>query len=157
MTRGTIWTIILQIMQLIKQNTSYALRALLHMGAASDQEAFTAGELAEAVGTTTDFMHKIMQSLRQAGIVDSRRGPAGGFRLSRPVTEISLLEITAALQGAPTISRCIIGLDMCEWSANCPLRSTWVRVQKMLEEALRDTTLGDVLGVAGPDGERPRQ
>jgi len=139
-------------MQIIRQNTSYALRALLHMADAVDQTSFTAEELADVAGTTTDFMQKIMQSLRQAGIVASRRGPTGGFRLGRPSDQIALLDITAAVQGQLAISRCIMGLDLCERSSTCPLRSTWTQVQHLIEQSLTNTTLADVLG-ASADAE----
>jgi len=139
----------LQNMQIIKQNTSYALRALLHMAAAPEDDSFTAEQLAEAAGTTTDFMHKIMQSLGQADLVISQRGPGGGFRLARPPEEVCLLDITGAVQGPLTVSRCIMGLDLCDRSDNCPLRATWEHVQGLVERALTETSLADILGRAG--------
>ncbi|MGC9318914.1 MAG: Rrf2 family transcriptional regulator, partial [Armatimonadota bacterium] len=92
-------------MELIKRNTGYGLRALLHMCSRESDEAATAEELAEAADTTVDFMHKIMRSLRERGIVTSKPGPGGGFRLARTPDEIDLLEIVVAVQGAFEVNR----------------------------------------------------
>lgn len=136
-------------MQLIKQNTSYALRALLHMAGFPEDTSFTAEELADTAGTSTDFMHKIMQSLRQSGLVASRRGPGGGFRLGRAPEDLPLLDIATAVQGPFAVSRCIMGLELCDRSPTCPLRATWMQVQSLIEGSLRDTTLADITEAAG--------
>jgi len=135
-------------MQVIRQNTSYALRALLHMATADQQDAFSAEQLAQVAGTTTDFMQKIMQSLRQAGIVTSQRGPSGGFRLARPPETIALLDVIVAVQGPIAISRCALGLDLCDRSPLCPLRGAWTQAQQLIEQSLSQTTLAQVVASA---------
>lgn len=135
-------------MEIIKQNTSYALRALLHMAGCAEDTIFTAEELADEAGTTADFMHKIMQSLRQSDLVASRPGPGGGFRLGRAAGDLTLLDITTAVQGPLAVSRCIIGVDLCDRSGACPLRSTWLQVQDLVEGALRGTTLASITEIA---------
>ncbi|MEA3401150.1 MAG: Rrf2 family transcriptional regulator [Armatimonadota bacterium] len=134
-------------MELIRRNTGYGLRALLHMVARGDDEVASAEELADAADTTVDFMHKIMQSLRDGGIVTSKRGPGGGFRLAREPEEIDLLEVVMAVQGPFEVNRCVMGLDVCERAESCPLRPTWVRIQEELEEGLRGTSLAEIDGL----------
>ena len=155
-------------MELIKRNTGYGLRALIFMASHGEEaaagtvaeegatategraeQALTAEELGEVADTTADFMHKIMQALRDAGIVASKRGPGGGFRLARDPGDITLLEIVNAVQGEVRVNRCVIGLDVCERSAECPLRPTWMRIQRELAEGLGGTTLADVLAASG--------
>ncbi len=136
-------------MELIKRNTGYGLRALTFMASHEGDQAFTAEELAEVAGTSADFMHKIMQALRDASIVRSRRGPGGGFRIARDPGDITLLEIVNAVQGEFQVNRCVIGLDVCERSVACPLRPTWMRIQRELEDGLAGTTLAEVVGASG--------
>ena len=132
-------------MELIKRNTGYGLRALLHMAAEGDGQAFTAEELAEAADTSTDFMHKIMRSLRDAGIVSSKPGPSGGFQFQQAPAEVSVFEVVNAIQGPLTVNQCVIGLDVCPRSVACPLRPTWLKVQRDIEEGLSETTLSDIV------------
>ncbi len=135
-------------MELIRRNTGYGLRALLYMAANSEHASFTAEDLAAAADSSADFMHKIMQALRDAGIVESKRGRSGGFRLAKEPREINLLEVVNALQGPLRVNRCVIGLKVCERSPRCPLRPTWMSIQQTLEEGLRGTTLADLVAVA---------
>ena len=132
-------------MEIIKQNTSYALRALLHMAGSPEDTSFTAEDLAQVAGTSPDFMRKIMQSLRHENLVASRPGPGGGFRLGRAAGDLNLLDIATAVQGPLAVSRCILGVDLCDRSGTCPLRATWLQVQDLVEGALADTSLADIL------------
>jgi len=116
---------------------------------------FTADELAVAAATTVDFMHKIMRALRDAGIVEAKRGPSGGFRLARDAAEISLLEAVQAVQGPVAINRCVIGLDVCERSESCPLRPTWLRVQEELESGLQAASLAQIAAASGAGCDCP--
>ena len=137
-------------MELIRRDTGYGLRALLHMATHPETEAFTATELADAADTTEDFMHKIMRALRDGGIVTSRRGPSGGFAFARTPGEISLLEVVTAVQGPLQVNRCVMGLGICDRSDGCPLRPTWMRVQQELEAGLGAATLADIAARAVP-------
>ena len=135
---------LLQIMEIIRQDTGYGLRALLEM-ANQDREAWlTAEQLADAAGASTDFMHKIMQSLRRAGVVASRRGPGGGFCLARRPEETTLLDVVLAVQGPLTLDRCVMGLNICKHEDCCPLGEAWSRVRQTMDDALAATTLADL-------------
>ena len=131
-------------MELIKRNTGYGLRALLHMAAHRDVDAFTAEELAEVADTSTDFMHKIMRSLRDAGVVSARRGPAGGFSFEKDPHDVTVLDVVNAIQGEFQVNRCVIGLKVCPRSGACPLRPTWLRIQEELEAGLGAQTIGEI-------------
>jgi len=139
-------------MELIKRNTGYGLRALIHMAANRDVDAFTAEELAEVADTSTDFMHKIMRALRDAEIVTARRGPSGGFSFEREPDGVTVLDVVNAIQGPFKVNRCVIGLGVCPRSGACPLRPTWLSVQKELEAGLGAQTIGKIASnVCAPD------
>ncbi len=131
-------------MQIIKQNTTYALHALLHMANSPADTSFTAEQLAAASGATIDFMHKIMQSLRRANLVASQRGPGGGFRLDRAPEDLPLLDVVVAVQGPLTVTDCVMGIEVCRNAATCPLQTTWAQVQQLIEKALTENTLADI-------------
>jgi len=145
LTRALFWSSTVHNMQFIRRNTGYGLRALVHMAASPDGASFTAQELAEAAETAVRFMHKTLQGFRNAGIVASKRGPGGGFRLAKSPAGVILLDAVKALQELLTISRCVIGLELCHRSGTCPLRPTWVKVQREMERALADTTFADTV------------
>jgi len=76
----------------------YAIRALTHM-AASPAEITSALEIAEAEGVPLPVLSKVLQELVRKGLLESRRGPGGGFQLSRRPELITLRDIVAAIDG----------------------------------------------------------
>ena len=75
---------------------SFALHALLHL-AQHPGVSMTSGEMAECSGTHPVVVRQTFAGLREAGIVSSRKGRGGGWRLARPATEITLEQVQRAL------------------------------------------------------------
>lgn len=75
---------------------SFALHALLHL-AQRPGVSMTSGEMAECSGTHPVVVRQTFAGLREAGIVSSRKGRGGGWRLARPATEITLEQVQRAL------------------------------------------------------------
>jgi Rrf2 family protein len=71
-----------------------------------DRAGVPAPKLAELHGVPPAYLAKTMQALTRAGICRSDAGPKGGYRLARPAAEISLLEITLAVDGSEPAFRC---------------------------------------------------
>lgn len=108
--------------------------------AAHDERLVTQSEIAEVFDVSEAHLAKVMQRLRHAGLVDSTRGPAGGFVLAKKASDISLLEIHEALQGPQKAMECLLGLGMCE-PANCPMGTAINRVDSELLAFLKNTKL----------------
>lgn len=75
---------------------SFALHALLHL-AQRPGVSMTSGEMAECSGTHPVVVRQTFAGLREAGIVSSRKGRGGGWRLARPAAEITLEQVQRAL------------------------------------------------------------
>ncbi|MDA8312184.1 MAG: Rrf2 family transcriptional regulator [Actinomycetota bacterium] len=90
------------------------------------------------------FASQILADLVRAGLATSRAGRDGGYRLSRPPEEISVLEVVEAAEGPLRAERCALGEGPCRWEAVCPLHETWGRATSRLAELLAGTTLAEV-------------
>jgi Rrf2 family protein len=77
----------------------YALRALAHPVALDGNPTVTSHDIAQARGIPERFLLKVLKQLATAGVLLSHRGPNGGYRLARPATQITLLEIVEAVDG----------------------------------------------------------
>src|SRR3954463_2573123 len=90
------------------------------------------------------FLENILLQLRHAGIVESRRGAEGGYRLARPAAEISLADVIRAIDGplAGVSGQRPETLDFKGRSE--PLRDVWVAVRASLRSVLENVTLADV-------------
>lgn len=135
----------------ISARADYAIRAAVGIAALPADELVTADTLAAAHGIPLRFLLVILNNLRQAGIVDSRRGPGGGYRLARPVEQLTLAEIIAAVDVSPAHH------VWSEPEGGAPESATTVRVHALwsslrssLQDALEHTTIADVLAGKQP-------
>ena len=77
----------------------YALQALVYMANETDGQLVASHVVAEAKGIPELFLLKVLKMLVSARILQSLKGPSGGYRLARPANEISMLEILEAVDG----------------------------------------------------------
>lgn len=111
-------------------------------------------ELAARLEASEATLAKVMQRLASAGLVDSKRGPAGGFRLARPGREISLKEILEAVEGPMNPIRCLFGRMICGRD-RCIFGDLAAKLDKIVSENFSKTRLSEVVirleAKAGPD------
>ncbi|MEV0822864.1 RrF2 family transcriptional regulator [Nonomuraea rubra] len=107
--------------------------------------------LAEAHGLPGPYLVKQLQQLTRAGLLASVPGPRGGFRLARPISEITLLDVVEAIEGDALLFHCSeircggrIGELAPPPAGPCPVKSAMRRAEEALREALAAQTLADV-------------
>jgi Rrf2 family transcriptional regulator, iron-sulfur cluster assembly transcription factor len=83
----------------LQAKTRYGVRALFDLAYHGQGGTAQAKDIARREGIPLRYLEQIFQDLKRAGIVDSRRGPRGGYYLRRPADQIRLAEIVRALQG----------------------------------------------------------
>ena len=79
--------------------SSYALHALAHMAAQAPGQPLASHHIAEARGIPERFLLKVLKPLVSAGVLRSVKGPNGGYRLARPATQVTVLEVIEAAEG----------------------------------------------------------
>ena len=75
----------------------YAMVALTDLALAKDDELVTLGEISERQDISLPYLEQLFVKLRRAGLVDSVRGPGGGYRLARPASEIRVSDVLGAV------------------------------------------------------------
>jgi Rrf2 family protein len=100
--------------------------------------------LATAQGIPLRFLENILGDLRNAGIVESRRGVEGGYLLARPADEIALADVVRAVDG-PLANVAGTRPNALEYTGSAEkMRDVWVAVRAALRSVLEETTLADV-------------
>ena len=122
--------------------TGYALQALASMP--EDGSFVMAKDLAENLTLPAPYLAKILQNLARAGVLESVRGPKGGFRLSRPAHRIAVGEVLAALEGEGCLDRCVMGFPHCDSENPCPMHDAWSDVKTQVESSMTKTSLRDL-------------
>jgi Rrf2 family protein len=127
----------------------YGLRCLLRVASASEGGSVTIPAIAKAEALSTAYVGKLMSVLRQSDFVESVRGQAGGYILSRPPEKIAVSEVLASLGGRLFEAEfCdeFAGLErICTHSVDCSIRSLWRSVQHAVDLVLAGITLKDLL------------
>jgi Rrf2 family protein len=128
----------------ISAKTDYALRAAIELAGLETDNPVKGEAIATAQGVPLRFLENILGDLRNAGIVESRRGVEGGYLLSRPPAEITLADVIRAVDG-PLANVAGTRPNLLQYEGSTEkLREIWVAVRAALRSVLEETTLADV-------------
>ena len=101
----------------------------------------SADEIAKALGIPKEFISKILQSLTESGIVESKRGKNGGFTLAKDPSKIRLIDVVAAIDGLDIFNSCVLGFPSCTPDHPCPVHENWGELRTNAYNMLTDETL----------------
>jgi len=127
----------------IPAKVDYGMRAVLALAEKGDPA--TAEELAEDQGLPPKFLGAILNDLRRSGLVASRRGSEGGYRLARPADEITVADVMRALDGPLAEVRGLRPEATHYAGAAEHLQEVWVAVRAGLRQVLDKVTLDDIV------------
>lgn len=138
----------------ISARADYAVRAVLELAVQGDD-----GPLkAETIATTQDIPHKFLEGilgdLRRAGIVDSRRGGGGGYRLARAATAITVADVIRAVDGPIVSVRGERPTGLSYTGTAEPLLPLWIALRANVRKILEGVTLADIAADALPEPVR---
>jgi Rrf2 family protein len=129
---------------MISRSASYAIRSLSFLSASPDGPWELRETIAEGTGVPPSFLGKILRTLVAEGILESRRGRRGGFRLARDPREITLLDVVEPFDHLRALQRCLLDRPSCAHAAPCALHARWRPVRDAVLETLRQTRLVDL-------------
>ncbi len=128
----------------------YGLRCLLRISKADSPHGLTIPEISEMEGLSAAHVGKILRILRLGGFIYSTRGQTGGYKLTRPASEIIIGDVLNVLGGKLFESSFCSdhsGLGkICTHTIDCSIRSLWNTVQTLLDGVLGKMTLQDLIG-----------
>jgi Rrf2 family protein len=128
----------------ISAKTDYALRAAIELAAVASDDPVKGEAIATAQGIPLRFLENILGDLRNAGVVESRRGVDGGYLLARPPAQITLADVIRAVDG-PLANVAGIRPNLLEYKGSTEkLTDIWVGVRAALRSVLEETTLADM-------------
>ena len=116
----------------LSKKVDYALIALMHL-AQQDEDASSAREVATIYGMPQDLLAKVLQKLTRSGIVVSRQGTKGGYRLARPADAITVARVIEVVEGQPSLTQCLTDVGACEQFDTCNIKSP---LQRLNDEVL---------------------
>ena len=138
----------------VSAKTDYALRAALELAAAPDDKPVKGERIATAQAIPLRFLENILMQLRHAGLVESRRGADGGYRLARPAGQVKLADVIRAIDG-PLAGVSGARPETLDFTGVAePMRDVWIAVRASLRGVLEGVTLADVVAGGLPQHVR---
>jgi Rrf2 family transcriptional regulator, cysteine metabolism repressor len=126
----------------------YALRALLVLGLRYNEPLVRIQRISTDQNIPKRFLEQILNDLKSGGLVASKRGVAGGYRLARPPEAISLAEVVRHIEGALAPVSCVsqrfYEKCSCPDEMRCPIRSVMREIRQAVVQIAERITIADL-------------
>ncbi|MGP8201189.1 MAG: RrF2 family transcriptional regulator [Limisphaerales bacterium] len=126
----------------------YALRALLVLGQNYGQEVLRIQTISDQQNIPKKFLEQILNDLRTLGVVESKRGAGGGYRLAQPPESITLASVIRYVSGALAPVSCVSDnfyeRCTCPDEATCPIREVMKEAREAVVSIMERVTLADL-------------
>lgn len=129
---------------LVSKKSLYAIRALLELMVNFDQKPVNSTEIAKRQGVSGRFIEIILNDLKHAGIVESRRGSNGGYLLAKEPSLISVLDIIVCIDGPLAIMNETKEDRQATYFGITALNNLWAEISENLALVLEAKTLRDL-------------
>jgi Rrf2 family protein len=128
----------------LTKRADYAIRAVVALAAAAPDERMSVRRVAEGQGIPARFLTQVMADLVAAGIVEGQPGRAGGYRLARPATALSVLEVVEAIEGDSRRRTCVLRGGPCNLNGVCAVHHVFAAAQ---DDMLRPLAAATIAGL----------
>lgn len=122
----------------------YAVTAMLDLALHYDKGAVTLADIARRQGISLSYLEQLFAKLRRSGLVDSIRGPGGGYNLATEPSKITVAEIVVAINEKIDATRCG-GEKNCDGDQPCMTHQLWEELSSRIYEFLNSITLADLV------------
>jgi Rrf2 family protein len=119
----------------------YASRVMVHLAGLPAGARASLPTLAEAVDVPEQFLSKVLQMLGRSGLIQSQRGPSGGFELAADPERMSVLDVVEAVEGPIQLNLCLGPGAGCARKSRCAVHLVWQEAQEALVAVLRKATI----------------
>ena len=122
----------------------YALQAVVYLALRPGGDLTPTNDLCRRLAVPYHFVAKILQSLVNRGILESRRGPRGGFTLATSPEHITLLEVVMAVDGDDFSTRCVMGFPDCSGKKPCAVHDQWGSLREGIVNMLSSKSIAQM-------------
>ena len=130
---------------MISKTALHGVNALVRLVGLEPGEFMGATTLAEQINAPPNYLGKLLASLSAEGLLESRKGSGGGFRLARSAKEISIFDIVDPVDKVSRWDHCFMGLPECSEEEPCAMHVRWKLVRDEYLAMMRETSLSDLV------------
>jgi len=134
----------------------YAVTAMLDLALHYQDGPITLADISQRQGISLSYLEQLFSKLRKQGLVDSTRGPGGGYRLSREASNIAVADVITAVDEKVETTRCG-GLSNCQDDQQCLTHELWTELSGQIHQFLMGISLGQLVEQQGVQEVAARQ
>ena len=136
---------------ILSKSSKYAIRAVLYLAEQGGDAPVPVDEIARRLDVPRNYLSKVLHILGGTEVLDSTRGPGGGFRLAVPASELRLSEIVEHFDDIPDETTCLLGRGRCSEIDPCRAHARWASVRMAITGFLDRTRLTDLSNEEVPE------
>ncbi len=122
----------------------YAVTAMLDLALHYEREPINLADISGRQGISLSYLEQLFSRLRKQGLVESARGPGGGYMLARPSTQITIADVIQAVDESVDATKCG-GQKNCHGEDRCLTHDLWEDLSRQISGFLSGITLADLV------------
>ena len=126
---------------IFSKKCEYGMQAVLYLAAQEKGTLVSAEDISKVLKIPREFISKILQSLRESGLISSSKGKSGGFTLAKDPSRIKLIDVVSAIDGLDMFDSCVLGFPECSPTHPCPVHNTWGSLRTQTYDMLTSETI----------------
>jgi Rrf2 family protein len=137
---------------MFSKSFGYALRGVLYVAMErEDKKKVQLDEIAQELAVPRHFLGKVMKNLVKEGVLNSLKGPYGGFYINEKTMQTPLFRLMEVTGEVEEFGSCVLRLRKCNSQNPCPMHNQIESIRKQWRTLLGSTTIGDLLKKDQPD------
>lgn len=136
----------------LSTKSTYGLRAMLNIAMTAEHNPVSIMDISEREGISAVYLEQLLNRLRHNGLIESIRGPKGGYVLSKTSDKITVADIVRTLEGGIYPIHCVAARkdlkNICKRSKDCVPKVVWLKLAKAISSCLESITLKDLCNEA---------
>ncbi|HEX3024984.1 MAG TPA: Rrf2 family transcriptional regulator [Chitinophagaceae bacterium] len=121
-----------------------AIKAVIYLGAKADEEKCSIKEVAAYINENEHTVGKLLQKLVKANVINSSKGPTGGFYVNQAQKKQPILNIVEAIDGEEVFAMCGLGLSKCNEKHPCPLHNEYKKIREAFKNLCKQKKVSDL-------------
>ena len=133
----------------LSTRSRYGARIMVDIALNHSRGPVQLGQIAKRQNISVKYLEQLIRSLKKENLVNSLRGPKGGYVLGKRPDEITLGQIVRLFEGQSDLVECVSDPEVCPMSTDCRVLMAWKDASEALCERLDATKISDLIGETG--------
>lgn len=135
---------------MLSKKTKYAINALVYLAKQPEKSPVLISEIAQSEHIPQKFLEAILLDLKNAGILNSKKGKGGGYYLIKPVDQVNIADVMRLFDGAIAYLPCVSykyyeRCEECKDEEVCGIRDLFSEVRAVTVKLLKENSLADII------------